>query len=243
MKAIILAAGSAQRLRPATDNTPKCLLKVGKRSLLQRTIDNLMSVDIKSFVIVTGYLSHMIEDFVHKTYPSLNVEFIHNDLYDQTNNIYSLWLAKPAIGNKDIILIDSDIIFDSIIIAELLKSPYHNCLAVNEHALGEEEIKVILDSENKILEISKVVDIDKARGESIGIELFSSDLLKTLFDELDLMMKDRANWNLFYEKAFERIIDKGAEIYAVFTSQYFAMEIDTPQDLEEAIDKLPDNLK
>ena len=87
MKAIILAAGMASRLRPLTNNTPKCLLKIGERSLLQRSIDALTSNGIKEIVIVTGYLHNQIEDFVRQQYPSLKVTFIQNDVYASTNNI------------------------------------------------------------------------------------------------------------------------------------------------------------
>ena len=90
MIAIILAAGMASRLRPLTNNTPKCLLKIGERSLLQRSIDALIINGIKEFVIVTGYLHNQIEDFVKQQYPDINISFIHNEIYNSTNNIYSL---------------------------------------------------------------------------------------------------------------------------------------------------------
>ncbi len=88
MIAVILAAGMAKRLRPLTDNTPKCLLDVKGRSLLERSMDAIMASGVRDFVIVTGYLNHMIEDFVKSHYgDSICVTFIHNALYDSTNNI------------------------------------------------------------------------------------------------------------------------------------------------------------
>ena len=88
MKAVILAAGMASRLRPLTLNTPKCLLKVGARPLLQRSMDALIQSGITEFVIVTGYLHGMIEDFVKVQYgDGISVKFIHNDVFDSTNNI------------------------------------------------------------------------------------------------------------------------------------------------------------
>lgn len=72
MQAVILAAGAATRLRPLTDTTPKCLLKIGDKSLLQLTIENILANGVKDFVFVTGYLNHMIEDFVRTNYPDLN---------------------------------------------------------------------------------------------------------------------------------------------------------------------------
>ena len=111
MKAIILAAGIASRLRPLTDNTPKCLLKIGERCLLQRTFDALIENGIKEFVIVTGYLKEQIEEFLQKNYAGANITFIHNDVYDSTNNIYSLWLTRPVADGEDVLLLDSDILF------------------------------------------------------------------------------------------------------------------------------------
>ena len=64
MKAVILAAGVASRLRPLTDNTPKCLLKVGEKSILERTIDNLRANNITEIILVTGYLKEKIENFL-----------------------------------------------------------------------------------------------------------------------------------------------------------------------------------
>jgi len=243
MKAIILAAGIASRLRPLTDNTPKCLLKVGSKSLLERTIDSLVSNGFKEFVIVTGYLKEMIENFISKKYPDLKVDFIYNEKYSSTNNIYSLWLTKDAIKGHDIMLLDSDILFESPIVTALLNSPYSNCLALNKHDLGEEEIKVIVDESNRIKEISKTCSIKDAIGESIGIEKFSAPLVKWLFEELDDMILNKEQSGIFYEAAFENIIEQGAEMHIVDTTEFFSMELDTVEDFETAIQKLPQHLQ
>ena len=112
MKAVILAAGTASRLRPLTEHTPKCLLKIGERSLLQRSIDAIIAAGVRNFVIVTGYLHEQIEQFISEQYgDSISVEFIHNDVYDSTNNIYSLWLACPAVDGQQFLLLDSDLVY------------------------------------------------------------------------------------------------------------------------------------
>ncbi len=239
MKAIILAAGIASRLRPLTNHTPKCLLKVGTKNLLQRTIDALIENGITDLVIVTGYLHEMIEKFVTFGYPSLKVEFIYNKRYESTNNIYSLWLTKNSILNTDAFLLDSDILFDPAIINCLLNAPYSTCLALNKHELGEEEIKVIVDSDNKIKEISKVCSIKEAIGESIGIEKMDNYFVRALFSEMDIMIGKKNQDNIFYEAAFENIIRKGANIYAVDTTPFFSMELDTVEDFQTACSKIP----
>lgn len=177
MKAIILAAGIASRLRPLTDTQPKCLLKIGKRCLLERTMDALISNNIKEFIIVTGYRQQQIIDFLQKRYPLQNITFIYNERYASTNNIYSLWLTAPQTTKEDILLLDSDILFDPKVITELLQSEKADTLAVNKHKLGEEEIKVIADAEGKIIEISKTCSISQAMGESIGIEKCQQHIL------------------------------------------------------------------
>ena len=71
MIGVILAAGMAKRLRPLTDACPKCLLRIGERTLLQRTVDAMIAADINELVVVTGYRAEMIREFMTKQYPSL----------------------------------------------------------------------------------------------------------------------------------------------------------------------------
>jgi choline kinase len=234
MKAVILAAGIASRLRPLTNNTPKCLLKLGDKCILQLTLENLIVNNITDIVIVTGYLENQIKDFVNFNFPQLNVEYIYNEVYDTTNNIYSLWLAKDAVLGNEMLLMDSDIIFDAKIIAALTDSGYENCLALKRHNVGEEEIKVKVDAAGSVLEISKIVEPKLAIGESIGIEKFSAASLIKLFEIIDRKIIIEKKLNIFYEVAFEEMIKEGSSIYIVDTTEYICMEIDTAADLESA---------
>lgn len=241
MQAIILAAGLAKRLRPLTDTTPKCLLEVNGKNLLHRTIDNVIANGITNFVFVTGYREDMIKNYLKENFPELNIQFISNHDFANNNNSYSLWMTKDFI-TEDIILLDSDILFDKGIIKELLDSKHENCLAVNfETELDEEQIKVVLDDNKKILEISKVTDLKKSAGESIGIERFSFAFMQELYKVLDRKITEENNVNEFYEKSFEEVIQKDAiagternSIYAIDVSHYKCMEIDTVEDYERA---------
>ena len=253
MKAVILAAGIASRLRPLTNNKPKCLLKIGERCLLERTIDALIKNGITEIIIVTGYLHNMIEDFVNTKYAGLNISFVYNAKYASTNNIYSLWLAKPYITGisqhgsngatgDGVLLLDSDILFDSQVIAKLNASPYKNCLALNSHELGDEEIKVITGSTGEVIEINKTCPAKDAVGESIGIEKMSPQYIDALFKELDKMINTEGLSNVFYELAFERLIPGGNRFYPVDTSEYFSMELDTVEDFNDAVNRIPKHL-
>jgi choline kinase len=234
MQAIILAAGLSKRLRPLTDNMPKCLLKVGGKTILEMTIDNVLKSGVMDFVMVTGYRENMIKDFISQKYPDLSIKYITNSDYENNNNSYSLWMTKDYITG-DSILLDSDILFDFRIISKLLASEHIDCLAVNtNHQLGVEEIKVIVDSTNKILHIGKELDPSKSFGESIGIEKFSHDFFRALGMVLEHKIVKEKNVNEFYEKSFQELYDSGNAMYAIDVSEYKSMEIDFPGDLQRA---------
>ena len=159
MKAVILAAGIASRLRPLTNDRPKCLLEIGGKCLLQRSFDGLIQNGITEFVVVTGYLHEQIEAFLNNRYQEVSITYIYNEQYASTNNIYSLWLARPEVEGKEMLLLDSDILFDPQIVARLLASEHQDILALNNHPLGEEEMKIVPDGEGKVKEISKTCAI------------------------------------------------------------------------------------
>lgn len=236
MKAVILAAGIASRLRPLTDNTPKCLLKINGKTLLQRTIDNFVENGITELLIVTGYLQQMIIDFVTKNYPQISIKFIENRDYSTTNNIYSLFLAEDFVCGEDFILSDSDILFSKDIIFALLADKSSNVLAMNRHELGEEEIKIIADDDRNVLEISKVCSITDAIGESVGLEKMSAEYSAAMFKELHQMIDNEGLSNVFYEKCFERLIPQGYLFKYLDTTDFFSMEIDTVEDYEKVKD-------
>jgi choline kinase len=244
MKAVILAAGIASRLRPLTDNTPKCLLPVGDSSILDRALGNLQREGLREVVLVTGYREQQIREAVAARFPDLAVTFVRNPVYDTTNNIYSLWLAAEALAGDGMLLLDSDIVFDHRILGTLRASGRENCLAVTTGAtLGDEEIKVLTDGDARVLDISKEVPPDHAFGESIGIECFSPGGARRLFEEIDRLVVEEQQVNVFYERAFKRAIDAGMPLHAVDVTAYACMEIDTADDLaaaaREVLPRLP----
>lgn len=243
MKAIILAAGMASRLRPLTLTTPKSLLKVGERSLLQRSMDALIANGVTEFCIVTGYLHDMIEDFVKEQYAdSIQVTFIYNKVYETTNNIYSLWLARPFAEGQEVLLLDSDLLYDPQIVTRVLATDAPNVLTLIRHELGEEEMKVVTDAQGSIKEISKTCNPADAAGESLGIEKMGKEYTKALYRELESMMNDEHLENVFYERAFERLIPQGHTYQVQDVTELFSCELDTIEDFENAKAKIPANL-
>ena len=246
MQALILAAGMATRLRPLTDKCPKCLLEIGGTTLLERTISAIIDAGITDITIVTGYKADMIRDFLASdamkplTSRLSSLTFIHNEDYCSTNNIYSLWLAKEKVCGSDFLLMDSDIYCDPKLVAAIANQP-ESALALNRHECGEEEIKVIVDQSGKITEISKVCSITDAIGESVGVEKMTTDYSNALYKELDKMCGEEGLVNVFYERAFERLIPQGHTFRVVDTTDFFSMELDTVEDFKAAEQLLETN--
>ena len=225
----------AKRLRPLTDTKPKCLLTVGGRTLLERTVDAMLEAGIREFVVVTGYRADQIRDFLNENYAGQKVEFtfLHNADYVYNNNIYSLWMSGRVVRGRDFLLMDSDILCDPETVFTIARQE-ESALAVNRHELGEEEMKVVVDADMHITEISKTCSPAAAMGESVGIEKVTASYSEALFRELDQMILNEKLIDIFYERAFERLIPQGHTFRVVDTTDLFSYEIDTPEDYERA---------
>lgn len=241
MIGVILAAGMAKRLRPLTDTKPKCLLKVGERTLLERTVDAMRQAGITEFLVVTGYRGEMIREFLTIHYPQATIQYLDNTDYEHNNNIYSLWMACQKVRGCDFLLMDSDILCDPAAVVRIAQEQT-SALAVNRHELGEEEMKVVVDADSRITEISKTCRPEDAMGESVGIEKITADYSEALARELDQMILQEGLIDIFYERAFERLIPQGHTFKVVDTTHYFSYELDTPEDFQRAQELMPKEL-
>jgi choline kinase len=181
----------------------------------------------------------MIRDFLAAHYGSdMQIHFLHNADYEHNNNIYSLWMTRDIVRGRDFLLMDSDILCDPAIVARMLQEP-GTALALNRHELGEEEIKVVVDEQGRITDISKTCSIHEAIGESVGIEKMNADYSEALFGELDRMIVDEGLIDIFYERAFERLIPQGHLFHVVDTTDMFSIELDTVDDFQRAKELIP----
>ena len=241
MIGVILAAGMAKRLRPLTDTKPKCLLEVGGRTLLERTVRAMQQAGITEFVVVTGYRGEQIRGFLETSMTSPHFTFLHNSDYEHNNNIYSLWMAGEVVRGREFLLMDSDILCDPAAVVAIAKQE-ESALALNRHECGEEEIKVIVDANNRITEINKTCNPKDAIGESVGIEKMTAEYSTALYQELDQMITKEGLIDVFYERCFERLIPQGHTFKVVDTTHYFSYELDTPEDFQRAQELIPAEL-
>ena len=235
MKAIILAAGVGSRIRPMTDDCPKTLLKIGEVTILERMLTNIQACGINDVIFVLGYLQEKIEAFVKDTFPNLKTHFIVNDRYAETNTGYSLMLAEELVMGSSFVKFDADVVFDRKILEKLLACDDQNYLCIDKNIqLDAEEIKVVVDRNDRIIKASKTVRPNDAMGESIGIEKISSDTAGLLFAELRAMMGQAENHQEYYEGAYERLIKKNVPFYTLDITGLNWAEIDTKNDFDAA---------
>ena len=231
MKAVILAAGVGSRIKPMTDHCPKSLLKVGDYTILEMMISHIQNCGINEVVFVLGYLQEQIKDYVNTKFPDLDAYFVTNDKYAETNTGFSLMLAKDLIKGATFVKFDADVVFDEQILKKLIECEYANCLCIDKNInLDAEEIKVMIDDQNRVLKASKTVNPKDAVGESIGIEKIDGATAMLLFAELEKMMEDVQNHQEYYEAAYERLIEKNVPFYALDISGLKWTEIDTKED-------------
>jgi len=232
LKAIILAAGVGSRIRPLTDNCPKSLLKIGGNTILGMMISHIQDCGINEVVFVIGYLQEQIKDYVKTKFPDLNAYFVTNDRYAETNTGFSLMLAKDLIKESAFVKFDADVMFDKEILKKLIECEYANCLCIDKNInIDTEEIKVIIEGQNRVVRVSKTINPKDAVGESLGIEKINSETAKLLFAELKIMMEDGQNHQEYYEGAYERLIKKNVLFYALDISGLNCIEIDTKNDI------------
>jgi len=151
MQALILAAGMGRRLGELTADNTKCMLKVNGVRLIDRMLKQLHTINLSRIVIVIGYEGQKLKDYLTMNYPDWPIEFIENPVYNKTNNIYSLWLARGLMAEEETLLLESDLIFEDSILEAVANSVYKDCALVSKYETWMEGTMVRIDDENNIV--------------------------------------------------------------------------------------------
>ena len=151
MQAIILAAGMGKRLGEYTKNNTKCMVPVNGVPLIDRVLNQLSSLKLSRVVIVVGYEGQKLIDYIGNEYNGLKIEYIFNSIYDKTNNIYSLALAKDKMQEDDTLLLESDLIFDDRLFSLVVDNPCPNLALVAKYEAWMDGTMVQIDDERNIV--------------------------------------------------------------------------------------------
>ena len=151
MQAIILAAGMGRRLGEFTSDNTKCMLEVNGVRLIDRMLGQLSELNLSRIVIVIGYEGAKLKSYLTKNYPSWPIEFVENKVYDKTNNIYSLWLARGFMAEEDTLLLESDLIYENSILEAAVNSSEANVALVSKYETWMDGTMVRIDDERNII--------------------------------------------------------------------------------------------
>ncbi len=233
MQAIILAAGYGKRLSGYT-REPKCLLSIEGKPIIQHQIEMLGGCGVRDIVVVTGYEADKVETFLGSI-DSVKVTTVHNPFYKTTNVLGSFWFGMREL-REDFVYLEGDTIFERDIFDDIINSKADCALSIKFGDVDEEAMKVVIEG-NKLLEISKEIDYDRADGEFIGLAKFSDRARKILSKITDRRVRDQY-FNDYFEYAINEAIKRN-DIELTFDfvkiNGRYCCEIDFQKDYEFAI--------
>lgn len=239
MQAIILAAGMGKRLGELTKANTKCMVKVNGVTLIERVLRQLDLLDLNRIVLVIGYEGQKVRDYVSTLEINTKIEYVENKVYDKTNNIYSLALAKQQLQEDDTLLLESDLIFDSKMLDLILNNEYPNLALVAKYETWMDGTMVCIDGENDIVNFvtKDAFQYDSIENyyKTVNIYKFSKQFsISKYVPFLDAYIKAVGN-NEYYENVL-RIISflntKELKALPITTEKWY--EIDDKQDLDIA---------
>ena len=244
MQAVMLAAGMGKRLGKYTKGNTKCMLNIHDKTLIERAIEALYNSGIRNFTIVVGYKGenlkkYLLEECQNSIVKQMNLSFIDNDIYDKTNNIYSLYLAKDVLVKDDTILLESDLIYDYDLIKRLVENAEPNLVSVAKYEQWMDGTVIKIGENGNIIEFVEKKDfsfleIDKYY-KTVNVYKFSKDFSKQQFVPfLEAYIKAYGQ-NEYYELVLKIITHLSrSRLKALDVSNINWYEIDDAQDLDIA---------
>lgn len=229
MKALILAAGIGSRLSPITDVIPKPLVPVNGTPILFKQIDNLHENGIFDITIISGYKAEALKRAVMEKYP--DVKIIESVDYATTNNMYSAYIAKDAIGDSELLMMNADVFFDSSVISSLLAFDGADAIVVDVGRYIEESMKVV-ERDGVIVEISKQLPPERALGVSVDIYKLSRTGARAFFGKCAEYIEKRHELKKWSEVALNDILTCIDFKVCPLVGRW--LEIDNLDDLREA---------
>ena len=250
MQVIILAAGMGNRLGELTQNKTKCMVEVNGRPLINRSLDVLAKLKIERIVLVVGYQAAGLKNYLGDTYNGVPIAYVENSIYEDTNNIYSLYLAKKYLEQDDSLLVESDLIFDEGIIKAALSFPEKdNVVVVDKYQSWMDGTVVELNKKNEITKFISKEDFDFSNKDNcyktVNIYRFSKEFSKKHYVPFLEAYCKSVGHNEYYENVLKVlaflsnqklnavILDGNAKWY----------EIDDKQDLHNAETLFSENVK
>ena len=238
MKAVILAAGQGIRLRPITADLPKCLVPVNGKPIMQYQLECIEKSGIDECIIVAGFKWEKVEQYFGSQFGNTKIIYIKNDWFEETNNIYSLWLAKHHLL-EDIILLEGDVLFEPHLLEEIQRSLHPNLVVVDKFQPPMNGTILFANlgfATAMMLKINQPVDFDyRGAFKTVNIYAFSRVTLQDhLLPALEFLVS-KGQTDQFYEVAISKLIAQGDLLLAThLIGKGSWAEIDEPEDIRRA---------
>jgi len=228
-----------ERLGEYTRNNTKCMLEVNGVRLIDRALATLKDVGVSRVVLVVGYKAQNVRDYVGDNYQGIPVEYVENKIFDKTNNIYSLYLAKDYMLADDTLLLESDIIFESSVVRKIVDEPFPNVALVDKYENWMDGTVVTLDENQHITRLidRSQFDFDNLQNyyKTVNIYKFSQQFSAKYYVPFLVAYSSALGYNEYYEQVLRIILHlRNLPLMALPLSGNLWYEIDDVQDLDIA---------
>ncbi|CDG86479.1 aminotransferase class I/II-fold pyridoxal phosphate-dependent enzyme [Xenorhabdus bovienii] len=239
MQVVIPAAGMGNRLGKHTKDKTKCMVEVHNLTLIERSLEILSEFNIKRFIIIVGYHKDKLMDFLGKEYNGIEITYIENNIYDKTNNIYSIYLAKDKLVEDDTILLESDLIYEKNILDNLISNKFPNLAVVDKYQPWMDGTVVEINETFDIINFvpKKDFDFNKTNKyyKTVNIYKFSKEFLSNTYVPFLEAYSKALGQNEYYEQVLRVItLLDTQELKALPLNNEKWYEIDDTQDLDNA---------
>jgi len=209
VKAIILSAGQGRRLMPLTSELAKCCLPLHGISILEWQISQIAKCDVEEVVVVTGFAADKVNAIVDRI-EGIPVRTLHNPMYAHTDNLGTCWEARAEMKGP-FVLMNGDTLFEAAVLQRLLgnRETYPITLATDTKSQFDlDDMKIIADGE-RLIKVSKQLDIHRVNGESIGLMVFDLAGANAFVAKLEEMMDQDNALKLWYLSAIDQLASTG----------------------------------
>lgn len=229
---IILAAGIGSRLRPITDELPKCMVPVNGKAIIERVLTQIAKSPVEKTVwVVSGYKEEVLQDFINQL--GVPVNFVPNPDYNRTNNMYSLNLAlKQTDPEAGLVIINADCVYEDAIVNEMLFSQ-GNLIAVDTSQFSEESMKVTVNGNGFVTAMAKSIPEGEGNHVSMDIYTFNQEFKQRLLNLTNEVIEG-GDLNSWTEVALHMLSQQEQNIGVADFSGMKWMEIDDHSDLKKA---------
>ncbi len=235
VKAVILSAGQGRRLLPLTEDSPKCLLPISGKTIIEWQIDTLLAAGIEDISVVTGFQTGLVEALLQQRYPDrARINTLFNPFFEVADNLASCWIAR-SVMDCDFLLLNGDTVFDSSLLAQVLNSESAPItLSVDyKKVYDEDDMKVQLDEKGWVRHVNKTLPEDQIDAESIGLIYFRSHGPKIFRDAVEEALRHPSELKSWYLTIIDALSGKHLVNVCAISGHRWC-EIDYSSDLAKA---------